>query len=185
MRRTAISPDDKRLTLRLSRELWQQVRLEAARREVSATRLINQWIEERLGELEGDELMPTLEQLEALRGRAAGWNGYDALPPDPRAITFAETWLVGLYQQVTGQGFPWLPPHVTSSAEGEVVFEWWNDPRKLTTYCTAEEANFVKVWGPDMVTQMVDGDASTPADKLQLWEWLTGQIRRQRFPSTI
>jgi hypothetical protein len=175
MRRTEISPDDKRLTLRLSRELWRQVRLEAARREVSATRLINQWIAERLEGLEGDELMPTLEQLRALRERPAGWNGYDALPPDPRAIAFAETWLSGLYQQATLDGSSWLSPHVTTSAEGEVVFEWWNDPRKLTVYCTSEDANFVKVWGPDMVMQMEDGDATTPTAKGQLWTWLTSQ----------
>jgi hypothetical protein len=63
-------------------------------------------------------------------------------------------------------------PHVTSSAEGEVVFEWWNDPRKLTVYCTAEDANYVKVWGPDMVTQMEDGDATSPAARQQLWKHL-------------
>jgi hypothetical protein len=49
---------------------------------------------------------------------------------------------------------------------------WWNDPRKLTVYCTAEDANYVKVWGPDMVTQMEDGDATSPAARQQLWKHL-------------
>src|SRR5213078_2622374 len=111
MRRTPISADEKRLTLRMSQGLWRQLRLEAARRDVSATLLINQLIEERLGELGRDGPASTLDR-------------------------------------VTAQGAPWFAPHVTSSAEGEVVFEWWNDPRKLTVYCTAEDANFVKVWGP-------------------------------------
>src|SRR5207247_7480539 len=142
----------------------------------SATLLINQLIEERLGELGRDGPASTLDRLAALRERETGWNGYDALAPDRHAIAFAETWLAGLYQQVTAQGAPWLAPHVTSSAEGEVVFERWNDPRKLTVYCTAEDANFVKVWGPDMVLQMEDGDATSPAARRQLWTWLTSDV---------
>jgi hypothetical protein len=137
--------------------------------------LINPLIQERLADPERDGVTPALDRLAALRERAVGWNGYDALAPDRAAIAFAEAWLAGLYKQVTAQGAPWLTPHVTSSAEGEVVFEWWNDPRKLTVYCTAEDANFVKVWGPDMVTQMEDGDATSPAARQQLWMWLTGQ----------
>ena len=39
----------------------------------------------------------------------------------------------------------------------------------VTVYCTAEEANFVKVWGPDMVTQMEDGEATSPAAGQRLW----------------
>src|SRR5437870_5597537 len=126
MRQTAISSDAKRLTLRMSPDQWRQLRLEAARREVSAAMLIHQWIEERLEELGRDGLRPALDRLSALRERRAGWNGYDALAPEPGAITFAETSLSRLYQQVTAWGAPWLAPHVTSSAEGEVVFEWWN-----------------------------------------------------------
>ena len=136
---------------------------------------INSLTQERLAEPERDGVTSALERLAALRERAAGWNGYDALAPDREAIAFAETWLAGLYQQVTAHGALWLTPHVTSSAEGEIVFEWWNDPRKLTVYCTAEDANHVKVWGPDMVTQMEDGDATSPAARQQLWMWLTGQ----------
>jgi hypothetical protein len=137
--------------------------------------LISPLVQERLAEPERDGVTPALDRLAALRERAAGWNGYDALAPDRAAIAFAEAWLAGLFQQVTAQGAPWLAPHVTSSAEGEVVFEWWNEPHKLTVYCTAEDANFVKVWGPDMVTQMEDGDATSPAARQQLWRWLTGQ----------
>jgi hypothetical protein len=131
--------------------------------------------QERLAEPERDGVTSVLDRLAALRERAAGWNGYDALAPDRAAIAFAEAWLAGLHEQTAAQRAPWLAPHVTSSAEGEVVFEWWNDPRKLTVYCTAEDASYVKVWGPDMVTQMEDGDATSPAARQQLWMWLTGQ----------
>ena len=138
--------------------------------------LINPLVQERFAEPEREAVAPALDRLSALRERGAGRNGYDALAPDREAIAFAETWLAGLYEQVTAHGAPWLTPHVTSSAEGEVVFEWWNDPRKLTVYCTAEDANFVKAWGPDIVTQMEDGDATSPAARQQLWMWLTSDV---------
>lgn len=166
---------EKRLTLRLSQSLWRQLRVEAARRDVSATLLINQLLEERLGDLSHIELSPTLSRLRALVEREEGWNGYDAPPPDATAIALAETWLADLYRQVKEQGGQWHAPHVTSSPEGEVVFEWWNDPRKLTLYCTATESYYVKVWGPDMVTQMEDGDAAPSETRRDLWRWLMGE----------
>jgi len=138
--------------------------------------LINPLVQERFAEPEREAVAPALDRLSALRERGAGRNGYDALAPDREAIAFAETWLAGLYQEVTGHGAPWLAPHVTCSAEGEVVFEWRNDARKLTVYCTAEDANFVKAWGPDIVTQMEDGDATSPAARQQLWMWLTSDV---------
>jgi hypothetical protein len=113
-----------------------------------------------------------LRRLQALRQREANWNGYGALPPEPQAVAFAEAWLTALYKEVQERGAPWLTPHVTSSAEGEIVFEWWIDPKKLTVYCTADDANYVKVWGPDMVTEMEDGDATAPEAREQLWAWL-------------
>jgi hypothetical protein len=172
MRRTALTSEEKRLTLRLSQTLWRQLRLEAARRDVSTTLLINQFLEERLGHLRRMELEPILRRVQALGNREADWNGYGALPPEPQAVTFAESWLAALYQQVEERGALWLAPHVTSSAEGEVVFEWWNDPKKLTVYCTAEDASYLKSWGPDMITEMQEGDAATPEAREQLWSWL-------------
>jgi hypothetical protein len=124
------------------------------------------------GELPVEELALPLARLQALRQREEGWNGYDALPPDPHAIAYAEAWLRSLYQGAERWGAPWREPHVTSSAEGEVVSEWWNGPKKLTVYCTGAEASYVKVWGPDICTEMEDGDASAPAIQQQLWSWL-------------
>jgi hypothetical protein len=55
--------------------------------------LINPLIQERLADPERDGVTPALDRLAALRERAVGWNGYDALAPDRAAIAFAEAWL--------------------------------------------------------------------------------------------
>jgi hypothetical protein len=99
MRRTTLPAEEKRLTLRLSQTLWRQLRLEAARRDVNTTLLINQILEERLGDLRRRELEPTLRRIQALRQREANWNGYGALPPELQAVAIAETWLAALYQE--------------------------------------------------------------------------------------
>jgi hypothetical protein len=118
-------------------------------------------------------LLVTVLRVRALRHRPEGWNGYDALPPDPAAMVYAEAWLRELYREVETAGIPWLQPHVTSSAEGEVVLEWWNDPKKLTLYFSASEAGFVRSWGPDIESEMDDGDAAAATRRQQLWNWLT------------
>jgi len=43
--------EDKRITLRLAVELWRELRMEAARRDVSTTRVINLLLKERIDEL--------------------------------------------------------------------------------------------------------------------------------------
>jgi predicted DNA-binding ribbon-helix-helix protein len=42
------SPDAKRLTLRLPQDLWRRLSSEAAKQDMTATLLINRWIEEKL-----------------------------------------------------------------------------------------------------------------------------------------
>lgn len=64
-----------------------------------------------------------------------------------------------------------LQPHVTASVDGDVVLEWWVGSHKLTIYVSAERVDYVKVWGPDVDTEMVDGELKL-ADLPRLWTWL-------------
>src|SRR5207244_11669379 len=118
-------------------------------------------------------LLATLLRIRLLQHREEGWNGYDALPPEPEAVVYAMAWLRELFREVESAGLPWLQPHVTSSAEGEVVLQWWNDPKRLTVYLSAPEATFIKSWGSNIETEMEDGSAASAKSRLRLWEWLT------------
>jgi hypothetical protein len=95
-------------------------------------------------------LKRTLEALEALRSRPEGWNGYDAMSPLPQAIDNAVRWITTLGEPAQ---------HVTSSAEGEVVFEWWGDPCKLTVYISPDSEEYIYSDSADIAT-MTDGVAT-------------------------
>jgi hypothetical protein len=115
----------------------------------------------------------TLSQIRALRAWKAGWNGYDALAPDPDAVTHALEWIQKMYKDVRDSGRAWIAPNVTASADGDVVFEWWSGEKKLTVYVSAQEAEYVTVAGPDIFADMGDGDTQTAESRRTLWVWLT------------
>jgi hypothetical protein len=118
-------------------------------------------------------LLATLLRIRLVQGREEGWNDYDALPPERDAVVYAMAWLRELFREIEDAGLPWLQPHVTSSAEGEIVLQWWNDPKRLTIYFSAHEVTYIKSWGPDIETEMEDGDAASATSRARLWEWLT------------
>jgi hypothetical protein len=50
----------------------------------------------------------TLTKIQRLLAWDAGWNGYDALAPDPKAIAHAEDWIVKLFGAVQDLGLVWM-----------------------------------------------------------------------------
>jgi len=79
---------------------------------------------------------------------------------------------VQLFLEVVDLGQKWMKPNVTASADGEVVFEWWNGTKKLTIYIRDQSAEYVKVWGADIDTEMSDGNADLSSIRQSLWRWL-------------
>jgi len=118
-------------------------------------------------------LRETMNQLRALRRRGPGWNTYDALAPDRAAIKHSESWIRQFYREVVGAGAEWIHPHVTSSADGEVVFEWWRGPKMLITYVSPDETYYSKSSDDTPSSDMDQGDASGATTRRQLWSWLT------------
>jgi hypothetical protein len=63
---------------------------------------------------------------------------------------------------------------VTADADGAVVFEWWYGTKKLTVYVSDKSAEYVKVWGTDINSEMSDGEAESVDMCRALWLWLVG-----------
>jgi hypothetical protein len=90
----------------------------------------------------------------------------------PETALRAAHWLNRLRGAVQRRRDPWDEPLITTSPECEIVFEWWAGDRKLTVYCSDEGAEFIRVWGPDIDTQMDEGDAEDETATLTAWQWL-------------
>jgi hypothetical protein len=103
-----------------------------------------------------------------------GWNGYDALAPNPAAVEHALWWIREMHNDALATGEGWSDPHINADAEGNVVFEWWEDQHKLTIYVLPETVEYVKVWGPRMFADMEDGEVADSEVRQALWRWLTG-----------
>jgi len=119
-----------------------------------------------------EALKETLARLKNLLTLHAGWNGYDALAPNPDAVLHAENWIGRLFLEVADSGRSWIRPNVIADANGDVVFEWWCGKKKLTVYIGDESAEYVKVWGTDIHSEMSEGDAEAISTCRALWLWL-------------
>jgi hypothetical protein len=116
----------------------------------------------------------TWTELDALLSWREGWNGYDAGAPKREAIDHASVWIGFLYEDVLTTGERRIAPNVVADADGNVVFEWWKGQKKLTLYFHPETVRYVKVWGPDIFSEMENGDAEGIEACRMLWTWLAG-----------
>jgi len=98
------------------------------------------------------------------------WDSYGSRHPNADAIERAREILEEAYR-VTRRTTGWQAPHVSATEDGEVAFEWWNGPRKLTIYVGPRRSTFLKSWGPHIVDDMVDGVLTRNWDPT-LWGWL-------------
>lgn len=119
-----------------------------------------------------DPLWKTRAKFINLLSWPEGWNGYDAAAPNPNAVTHAFLWIEDLYEDTLTTERGWINPHVIADAHGNVVLEWWEGRKKLTIYVHPETVEYVKVWGPDIFSDMEDGEVERE-DHRALWRWLT------------
>lgn len=93
------------------------------------------------------------------------------VPPSPRAVNSARSYLRIIFCRAANLG-SWSSPHITSSETGEVVFEWWHRNKKITLYFGDGEAEFIKVWGTNIQTEMDSGVLADGWPLTSLWLWL-------------
>ena len=69
-------------------------------------------------------------------------------------------------------GWAWQSPHVSVDADGEMLFEWWQNDRKLSLYFGAAAPEYIKVWGTHLDEEMESGSLPSSAGFRALWDWL-------------
>ncbi|GER86534.1 hypothetical protein KDW_06960 [Dictyobacter vulcani] len=99
-------------------------------------------------------------------------HNYDALPPTWDSVAHAHSWIQQLLWDIMSLRKEWIKPNVTASEDGEVVFEWWNKEKKLTIYIDDRHAEYIKVWGININSEMSDGSADSISTCQSLWLWL-------------
>jgi hypothetical protein len=68
----------------------------------------------------------------------------------------------------------WSKPLVNICEDNFIVFEWWFSFKKLTFYVSQNNVEIVKVWGPDIETEMEDLSLELDDSDgfLCLWRWM-------------
>ena len=112
-------------------------------------------------------------KLARIRTLKEDWDGYGSAKPMSEAIANAEARLPELYRLSTIQGV-WREPHISASEAGEISFEWWSGPRKVTMYFGADTVEIIKVWGVNMDTEMDLQQMLTLDSFPAVWAWLYG-----------
>ena len=50
----------------------------------------------------------------------------------------------------------------------------WKEDRNLIVYVSPDALYYLRSWGPDIETQMMDGQIEDRVDNQRLWHWLQG-----------
>ena len=109
------------------------------------------------------------DAIDRLAKLPAGWDGYGSERPNEHAVERARQLIEDAYQNSAAGG--WESPHISASEDGEIVFEWWRDVRKLTIYVGPNETSYLKSWGPNIVDDMAEDVLERSWDPA-LWTWL-------------
>lgn len=109
-------------------------------------------------------------QIDRVAVLSENWDGHGSARPNEHAVEKARQTLEDAFHDTTTT-VGWQSPYISSSEDGEVIFEWWNGVRKLTIYIGPEQTTFLKSWGPHIVNDMEDGVLTQNWDPV-LWDWL-------------
>jgi hypothetical protein len=86
-------------------------------------------------------------------------------------ILNAVNWIIELRKIVGLRRYWWSEPLVNIS-NSELIFEWWHGGKKITVYFSEANAEFIKVWGANIDSEMEEGIAETNDQIEALWKWL-------------
>lgn len=112
------------------------------------------------------------ERFAVLAQREDNWDGYDSKKPTEQILTHARAVIDAFVNTIISNGHVLLTPFISTDEAGHITVQWNKKPRELHLHITQQETQYLKVWGPNINTEMEEGILNS--DKYtMLWEWLT------------
>lgn len=112
------------------------------------------------------------ETYRALKGLHEWLRDPGETAPDDAALRRAMHVVDDLRSLADSERLFWVEPSVTASPQGEVVFEWWMEEKRLTLYIASGEVVYVASWGVSIENEMTDGVLAVHDDFRRIWRWL-------------
>lgn len=91
---------------------------------------------------------------------------------DSRALRHARKFLRRFYLLLCSRGEPWYEPHLSSEGYGDVKLSWSYGKKSLSFSITDSAVFYLKVWGPNVDTEMEDGVVGDDSDLINYWQWM-------------
>lgn len=123
-----------------------------------------------------EDISDTIHELWEMLDWPEDWNGCGAAKPRLSSIMEAKRWIVQMRADAITTGKTWRRPHVVPDQDGDIVFEWSNGARTLSAYVSVDAVEYLKVWGADMDSQMIEGEVTSREDNSSLWNWLMEKV---------
>ena len=112
------------------------------------------------------------ERFAVLAQREDNWDGYDSKKPTEQILEHARTVIDAFVDTIISNGHVLRTPFISTDEAGHITVQWNKKPRELHLHITQQESRYLKVWGPNINTEMEEGILNS--DKyIMLWEWLT------------
>ena len=114
------------------------------------------------------------EQFDILAQREDNWDGRGSPKPTDLTLVHAREVMGGLLDSVISAGHRCDTSSISSDGDGNVTAAWYKDERQLHFQIGEHEAEYFRVWGTNIDTEM-DVDFLKPENYLTyltLWKWL-------------
>ncbi len=111
------------------------------------------------------------EQFDILAQRENNWDGRGSQKPTDLTLVHAKGVMSAFLDYVISAGHRCDTPSISSDGDGNVTAVWYKNERQLHLQIGEHEAEYFKVWGTNIDTEM-DADFLKPENYLTLWKWL-------------
>ena len=119
----------------------------------------------------GKKKLEISEQFDILSQREDNWDGRGSQKPTDLTLAYAKEVIGTLLDFVISAGHRWDTPSISSDGDGNVTTAWYKDERQLHLQIGEYEAEYFRVWGTNIDTEM-DVDFLKSDNYIALWKWL-------------